>query len=311
MDLFGNSFLICVLYFLLIGFRIVILVTSAIYIRTGRKIFRKRKELRNFNRPPPSSFDTSDDPVMSVKTEFHMTSETVGTNTGESIELRDMSEPKYSTGKQLGKPVVARLKNAYSVTVSSPDIRVDDQEQYSNSTLTRPKSAKLKNIKDSFSNSRPTSSSKSIPRTRNPTMEANTASYAYTKVAGFFFIAMMVTWIPSSANRVYSLAHPGEISLPLEFASAFVLPLQGFWNAVIYTMTSWRACKRLSHDIAAMFSRPRAAAKDDQTTLPSVFDGSDHSDSTDYHNSGRGPSLDTEQGSLLGSDNMNSMVDSN
>jgi len=59
----------------------------------------------------------------------------------------------------------------------------------------------------------------------------------------FFFIAMMVTWIPSSANRVYSVIHTGQISLGLEYASAFVLPLQGFWNAVIYTTTSLPACR--------------------------------------------------------------------
>lgn len=31
--------------------------------------------------------------------------------------------------------------------------------------------------------------------------------------------------------------------------SAFVLPLQGFWNAVIYAVTSWSACKSLTEDL--------------------------------------------------------------
>lgn len=64
---------------------------------------------------------------------------------------------------------------------------------------------------------------------------------------------MLVTWIPSSANRLYSLAADGQISLPLEYMSAFVLPLQGFWNALIYCTTSWKACKMLGEDVAAMF----------------------------------------------------------
>jgi hypothetical protein len=76
-------------------------------------------------------------------------------------------------------------------------------------------------------------------------MQANTAIWSYTKVAVLFFIAMMITWIPSSANRVYSVVHPGEVSLPLEYASSFVLPLQGFWNALIYTTTSLPACKQV------------------------------------------------------------------
>jgi hypothetical protein len=36
-----------------------------------------------------------------------------------------------------------------------------------------------------------------------------------------------------------------EVSVPLEFMSAFVLPLQGFWNAVIYAVTSLSACREL------------------------------------------------------------------
>jgi hypothetical protein len=39
------------------------------------------------------------------------------------------------------------------------------------------------------------------------------------------------------------MIHTDHISKPLFFASAFVLPLQGFWNAIIYIVTSWAACK--------------------------------------------------------------------
>jgi len=76
-------------------------------------------------------------------------------------------------------------------------------------------------------------------------MEANTAIWSYTKVAVLFFFAMMITWIPSSANRVFSVVHPGQVSIYLEYASAFVLPLQGFWNALIYATTSLPACKKV------------------------------------------------------------------
>jgi hypothetical protein len=37
--------------------------------------------------------------------------------------------------------------------------------------------------------------------------------------------------------------------------SAFVLPLQGFWNALIYMVTSWGACKNLVNDLR-MGQRP-------------------------------------------------------
>ncbi|TAQ85797.1 hypothetical protein B7494_g5889 [Chlorociboria aeruginascens] len=83
----------------------------------------------------------------------------------------------------------------------------------------------------------------------NAGASANTAAWSYTKVAFLFFVALMVTWVPSSANRVYSLAYPGRISIPLEFASALVLPLQGFWNTVVYILTSWDSCKQLWHQL--------------------------------------------------------------
>lgn len=75
--------------------------------------------------------------------------------------------------------------------------------------------------------------------------EANSATWPYVKCAMLFFSALLVTWIPSSGNRVYTLINKGDVSKPLFFASAFVLPLQGFWNAIIYMMTSWAACKSL------------------------------------------------------------------
>lgn len=60
---------------------------------------------------------------------------------------------------------------------------------------------------------------------------------------------MLITWIPSSANRLYSLTHNNSISVPLQFVSVFVIPLQGFWNCVVYVTTSWVACKNLFHDM--------------------------------------------------------------
>ena len=78
---------------------------------------------------------------------------------------------------------------------------------------------------------------------RKAAHEANSAAWSYTKCAILFFAAMLVTWVPSSANRFYSIIHQNQTSSPLEYMSAFVLPLQGFWNAIIYLATSWHAAK--------------------------------------------------------------------
>ncbi|KAF7876337.1 hypothetical protein EAF04_001430 [Stromatinia cepivora] len=76
-----------------------------------------------------------------------------------------------------------------------------------------------------------------------PNKQANAALWAYAKVSLLFFLAMMITWIPSTANRIYSICYPGMVNMSLQYISVFVLPLQGFWNATIYILTSMDACK--------------------------------------------------------------------
>lgn len=78
-------------------------------------------------------------------------------------------------------------------------------------------------------------------------VDANRATLSYCYTACLFFIALLVTWVPSSINRVYTLVHKSSQPSPfsLDFASGLVLPLQGFWNLIIYVVTSWAACRAL------------------------------------------------------------------
>ncbi|KAM5347889.1 hypothetical protein ACJ41O_007713 [Fusarium nematophilum] len=63
---------------------------------------------------------------------------------------------------------------------------------------------------------------------------------AYLRTSFIFGFAVLITWIPSSINRLYSLTHDDKISFGLSVASGCVLPLQGVWNAIIYFTTSWK-----------------------------------------------------------------------
>ncbi|TVY21199.1 Cyclic AMP receptor-like protein A [Lachnellula arida] len=67
--------------------------------------------------------------------------------------------------------------------------------------------------------------------------------WAYTKCAMLFAISILITWVPASANRVYGLRYPKSPSFALNICSAIVLPLQGFWNTVIYFTTSLSICR--------------------------------------------------------------------
>ena len=82
-------------------------------------------------------------------------------------------------------------------------------------------------------------------RQSHVSIDANSAAVSYCKCAMLFFIALLVTWVPSTVNRVVTLVHPKDAIFGLNYASGLVLPLQGFWNAVIYIFTSLPACKAL------------------------------------------------------------------
>ncbi|KAJ9157888.1 G-protein coupled receptor [Pleurostoma richardsiae] len=73
---------------------------------------------------------------------------------------------------------------------------------------------------------------------------------AYLRTSFVFAISVLVTWTPSSINRVYTLVHPHRFSYGLNIAASIVLPLQGVWNAVIYFTTSWALVKEEWFDLA-------------------------------------------------------------
>lgn len=68
--------------------------------------------------------------------------------------------------------------------------------------------------------------------------------WAYTKCALLFGVSILITWVPASINRVHGLAHEAHPSFALNVMSAMVLPLQGFWNTVIFFTTSWSITRR-------------------------------------------------------------------
>lgn len=76
---------------------------------------------------------------------------------------------------------------------------------------------------------------------RNAAVAANKAAWGYTKCCILFFVSLLVTWIPSSVFRVYTLFHSPNDNFGIAYAAGLVLPLTGFWNAVIYTTISWDA----------------------------------------------------------------------
>ena len=86
-------------------------------------------------------------------------------------------------------------------------------------------------------------------RQRTSALEANTAAWGYTKCCILFFLSMLITWVPSSVNRLYALVHPAAPpNFALSYVAGLVLPLTGFWNSIIYIVTSRVAVRALFVD---------------------------------------------------------------
>ena len=75
--------------------------------------------------------------------------------------------------------------------------------------------------------------------------EDNAESFLYARVAFLFFVALLITWVPSSINRAYALAHSDHINFGLNYASALVFSIQGVLNCLVYMMTSQTAVRNL------------------------------------------------------------------
>lgn len=73
---------------------------------------------------------------------------------------------------------------------------------------------------------------------------------AYLRTSFLFAISVLVTWIPSSLNRIHSWLQ-GTSPFEYHVATAAVLPLQGLWNAVIFFVTSSTALRTHWRDFRA------------------------------------------------------------
>lgn len=81
---------------------------------------------------------------------------------------------------------------------------------------------------------------------------------AYLRTSFVFGFAVLITWIPSSVNRLYSIANHGHINFQLSAVSGTVLPLQGVWNSLIFFTTSWRTVSHICNGTAETIFRRRS-----------------------------------------------------
>ncbi|PVH95860.1 hypothetical protein DM02DRAFT_536455 [Periconia macrospinosa] len=91
-------------------------------------------------------------------------------------------------------------------------------------------------------------------------LEVNVAAWNYFKVALLMFVALVCVWFPSTINRLQQFIHKDKALFGLYLGSALGLPLQGFWNSVIYISTTWLECKRATAEVVALIPRRRCSS---------------------------------------------------
>ncbi|KAM3508063.1 hypothetical protein MY10362_001409 [Beauveria mimosiformis] len=79
---------------------------------------------------------------------------------------------------------------------------------------------------------------------------ADPVKRAYLRTSFLFAVSVLVTWIPSSMNRIHSWI-AGQSPYEFHVATASVLPLQGLWNSIIFFVTSWNVLQRHRRNTAA------------------------------------------------------------
>ncbi|RGP79796.1 hypothetical protein FLONG3_2110 [Fusarium longipes] len=206
---------------------LIIFICFIIYVRAGFTIYKWRRRLNDFS--------NSND----------INTGSQGLNTQTQTQNREL-------------PGIAKTTN---ITITTSDFPSSDLDQPFR-PATRPEPVHSANI---FTGPAPPvaipSEQQNIRtqqlerRKRSPSDEA---AMSYAKTALLFFTGMLITWIPASANRLYVLID-GKASVELGYLSASVLPLQGFWNAMIYYYTSREAFKQV---FASLTGRRRLEEND-------------------------------------------------
>ena len=192
----------------LIILRIAVLIAIVIYIMAGHDVWKKRDALDGFLNP----FNEAPFASVIMTTEVTITS-----------EERNPSLPNLEV-QEADKSRLADTYDAYSVNIELGQPRRPLRPQ----RPSRPAVFRIPSVTRAAALS-----------------EANADAFLYARVAFLFFLALLITWVPSSVNRAYALAHPNHLNFGLNFTSAIVFSSQGLLNCLVYMATSQSACRRM------------------------------------------------------------------
>jgi hypothetical protein len=245
--------------------RVIVSATMAIYIATGIKIVRKGALLRFFANESQQGSQNRDSAtvetivkpisadkriVVTTQIEHDVHHHDTGSRCASSDDDR-ASLSSYSSTKNLSRSgrreeiEVVALDQSRTACMSH-DLKPSDATRGSphhhDSDSKTSYRATVYATNDGAESAalppRPASSATHHQNSHIKRAAGNEAAVAYLKVAFLMFVALIVVWVPSSVNRLYQFIHLNQPNFPLSLISAVVLPMQGVWNATIYTYTT-------------------------------------------------------------------------
>lgn len=202
---------------------IYLMITFIIYLRVGIEIFRKRSALRAFGSggATHASLTSGSASQMGYR--------------NSRVSMTSFSQPVFTCTRTTEVEVTSTQNNLAVPTPTHLQLSSSQQEGNFVDITADEKDEPRRRLRN-------------IPRDwyrpfRRHLDCMDKIKMAYTKCALLFACSIVITWVPSSANRVYGLSHASDPSFALNIAAAAVLPLQGFWNAAIFFWTSWAIVK--------------------------------------------------------------------
>ncbi|KAL4788439.1 Nnf1-domain-containing protein [Aspergillus varians] len=175
----------------------VIFVTLAIYARIGNLVWRRRRQLKEAG-GLDTTLDASspDNQPFSKVTEIHITRE-------DAVSFH-LERAGPSTEQNLSFACIQSSHRPYSVNVQT-GITPPSEVQLKPMRSDNPTSNPPDNHPENHPDGPPEDDQCYNSRTAS---DVNAATWAYTKYAMLFFVALIVTWVPSTINRVYAMVHP-------------------------------------------------------------------------------------------------------
>ncbi|KOS22860.1 Cyclic AMP receptor-like protein A [Escovopsis weberi] len=207
------------------------------YFLVGYHVFRTRNQLRSFSTSKTREQKELDNARVEMAQQGFYGTVITEVQVVHSAALPTKPESAHLPSSTTAATTTAQTSSRYPFeSASAPDLAEISRNQfYSSVTTSTPRHPP-----------QPSLWSRSVRAIRSLTNQFHVSDpikRAYLRTSFLFAISVLVTWIPSSLNRIHSWRFK-ESPYPFHVATAAVLPLQGLWNGIIFFVTSWRALRR-------------------------------------------------------------------